>query len=59
MLFRDLDEGVEEKFTKFLGETKLGGVANTLKERKGIGEDLDRYQQGAGMNRMESYRGKL
>ena len=41
IFINDLDEGVQGLLVKFADDTKLGRIANTLKDRKKIQNDLD------------------
>ena len=52
------NEGVQGIFIKFVHDTKLGGIANTLEDRNKIQKDLDRLERWAGNNRMKLNRDK-
>ena len=47
-----MDEAIEGILIKFADDTKLGGVANTTKERTTIQSDLDRLEELAIDNKM-------
>ena len=44
IFINDLDEGVQGMLVKFVVDTKLGGIANTLEDRNRIQNDFDRMK---------------
>ena len=54
----DLDEGTDYAISKFAGDTKLGGVANTPEDCATIQRDLDRLERWAEKESMKFNKGK-
>ena len=54
----DLDNGMERTFSKFSGDTKLGGVADTPEGCAAIQRDLDRLEGRTERNLMKFNKGK-
>ena len=48
----NLDKRIESTLSKFVDDTKLGGVADTLEGCAAIQQDLDRQECWAGRNLM-------
>ena len=58
IFINDLDEGVQGMLVKFVDDTMLGGIANTLEGRKEIQNSLDSLEHWAENNRMKFNRDK-
>ena len=56
--FSDPDKGMESILSKFVDDTKLGGVADTPEGCATIQQDLDRLESWAGRNQMRFNKSK-
>ena len=52
ILVSNLDEGIKSTLSKFAGDTRLRGVADTLEGCATIQKDLDRFESWSGRNLM-------
>ena len=53
IFINDLDEGVQGMLVRFLDDTKLGAIINTLEDRNKIQNDLDTLEHWDENNRMK------
>ena len=44
IFINDLDQGIHGMLIRFVDNTKLGGIANTLEDRNKIQNDFDRLE---------------
>lgn len=52
-LINNLDAGIKHTYSKFVGDTKLGGAADSFKGREALHRDLDSLEIWAATSHMK------